>query len=444
MFRHTFFAHQTPVLSGVCATLKKFIKQDSGAIAIMAALVMPVLLLFVASAMDYTNAQRLRSASASSLDAALLAAARSYSAGQIEEADIETFVNDFFTANMVGKNLNAASIGTVTTSFDDDTGQISGSVHATANALFTHILNPDGVEVGVDADVTVSRLNIELALVLDVTGSMRGSKLRALQEAANELVDILIPQAGSAVGLNEVRISLVPYSDLVNVGSYESNITGYDSGESCVYERRGGLAFRDTAPIGPARGAPEDDNGVEDYPPSGNGLRSAKPRSNPRRNFSGYICNNPELLPLTAESQTLSTQINNFTAAGWTAGHIGIQWGWYTLSPQFNTVWQPNAAAYDDDETLKVMVVMTDGAFNTWYRPGRVDSFRQGERLCDAIRDDGIQVYTVGFMTGSSEENFLRDCASSADHYIDAASRSDLIDAFRDIAQQLQDIRLAS
>lgn len=444
MFRHTFFARQTPPMSGVCATFRKFIKQDSGAIAIIASIVMPVLLLFVASMMDYTNAQRLRSASASSLDAALLAAASSFSAGQLEEADIETFVNDYFTANMLGKNLNAASIGTVSTSFDDDTGRISGSVHATANALFTHILNPDGVEVGVDADVTVSRLNIELALVLDVTGSMRGSKLRALQEAANELVDILIPQANSAVGLNEVRISLVPYSDLVNVGSYESNITGYSSGESCVYERRGGLAFRDTAPVGPARGAPEDDNGVADYPPNGNGLRSAKPRSNPRRNFSGYICNNPEIVPLTADSRQLSTQINNFTAAGWTAGHIGIQWGWYTLSPQFNTVWQPNAAAYEDEETLKVMVVMTDGAFNTWYRPGRHDSFDQGERLCDEIRDDGIQVYAVGFMTGSTEENFLRDCASSAGHYIDAASRSDLIDGFRNIAQQLQSIRLAS
>lgn len=432
------------MFSGVCGTLKKFIKQDSGAVAIIATLVMPFLLLLTASMLDYTNAQRLRSASASSLDAALLAAARSYSAGQIEEADIDTFVNDYFTANMVGKNLNAASIGTVTTSFDDDTGQISGTVYATANALFTHLINPDGVEVGVNADVTVSRLNIELALVLDVTGSMRGSKLRALQEAANELVDILIPQAGSAVGLNEVRISLVPYSDLVNVGSYESNITGYDSGESCVHERRGGLAFRDTAPIGPRPGGPEDDDGVRNYPPSGNGFRTAKPWPNPRRNFSGYICNNPEILPLTAQSQQLTTQINNFTAAGWTAGHIGIQWGWYTLSPQFNTVWQPDAAAYEDDETLKVMVVMTDGAFNTWYRPGGVNSFRQGERLCDAIRDDGIQVYTVGFMTRSAEENFLRDCASSPGHYIDAGSRSDLIDAFRDIAQQLQDIRLAS
>ncbi|MEQ8658259.1 MAG: VWA domain-containing protein [Hyphomicrobiales bacterium] len=414
--------------------------------AIIATLVMPVLLLFTASMMDYTNAQRLRSASASSLDAALLAAARDFSSGDLQEDDIERFVNDYFEANMVGKGLNASSIGAVSASYNEDTGRISGSVRATANAVFTRILNPDGVAVGVDSEVTVSRLNIELALVLDVTGSMEGAKLRALQDAANELVDILIPQAGSAVGLNSVRISLVPYSDLVNVGGFEEQITGYNSGESCVYERRGRLAYSDQAPVGRVAGSPRDDDGVQNRPPSGNGGRGAKPVTNNRLNFGGFICNNPELLPLTAENQRLTDSINGFTAAGWTAGHIGIQWGWYTLSPQFSGVWPANStpAAYNDNETLKVMVVMTDGAFNTWYQRRAGNSFRQGERLCDEIKEDGIEVFTVGFMTGTSEESFLRDCATDPDHYIDASSSSELIDAFRNIADMLNDIRLAS
>ncbi|GAB5511687.1 MAG: hypothetical protein Rhims3KO_30880 [Hyphomicrobiales bacterium] len=446
MLRQTFFMKQSRAHSGFRATLKKFITQDSGAVAIIATLVMPVLLLFSAAMMDYANAQRLRSASASSLDAALLAAAREFSSGGLEEADIEAFVNEYYEANMAGKNLNAASVGAVSTSYNDDTGRISGSVSATANAVFTQILNPDGVAVGVDAEVTVSLLNIELALVLDVTGSMSGSKLRALQDAANELVDILIPQGGSAVGLNRVRISLVPYSDLVNVGGFEQQITGYNSGESCVYERRGRLASRDTAPVGPLAGSPEDDDGIANYPPGGNGRRGAKPVTNDRRNFGGFICNNPELLPLTDENQRLTDSINDFTAAGWTAGHIGIQWGWYTLSPEFSGVWSADStpATYEDDDTLKVMVVMTDGAFNTWYQRRVGNSFRQGDRLCDEIRDDGIQVYTVGFMTGASEENFLRDCATSSEHYIDASSSSELIDAFRNIADMLNDIRLAS
>lgn len=428
------------------AITRQFIKQDSGAIAIIAAIVMPVLMLFSAAMLDYANAARLRSASASSLDAALLAAARGLSTGELSEADLETFVNEYFEANMLGKSLNASSIGTVLASFDEETGLISGSVSATANAVFTQILNPNGVDVGVDAQVTVSLLNIELALVLDVTGSMGGSKLLALQAAATELVEILIPTDGSDDSLADVRISLVPYSDLVNVGDHELDITGYSSGESCVYERAGSLAFNDTAPVGQLSGAPMDDDGIANLPPNGNGLRPSKTLVSDPRNFRGYICNNPELLPLTADSEELTNQIDDFSADGWTAGHIGIQWGWYTLSPNYAGVWPADSAPtqYNENDTLKVMVVMTDGAFNTWYEAGQGESFDQAEDLCDGIRADGIEVFTVGFMTGSTEEAFLRNCATSSDHYIDASSSSELIDAFSNIAQMLNDIRIAS
>lgn len=446
MFLQSNHAHRGRFLSRVRSNVGKFLAQESGAVAIITALVIPVILLLTAATMDYTNAQRLRSASASALDAALLAAAREVSLGELDEDDIEPFVNEFFEANMVGKNLDAASIGTVSADYNEETGLIAGSVSATSNAVFTRILNPDGVDVGVDSSVTVSLLNVELALVLDVTGSMRGSRLRALQEAANELVDILVPEDGSAGGLADVRVSVVPYSDLVNVGGFEEAITGYSSGESCVYERSGALAFNDTSPFGPLPGADIDDDGDANYPPNGNGLRPAKTLVNDPRNFRGYICDNPEILPLTSDSNALSARINEFTAGGWTSGHIGIQWGWYTLSPQFAGVWPADArpVAYNEEETIKVMVVMTDGAFNTWYEPGQGNSFGQGEGLCDAIRNSDIEIYTVGLMTGTSEENFLRDCASSSEHYFDATSRSALVEAFREIGQRLTAVRLAS
>lgn len=446
MFLQSNHTHCGLYFSRVRSNVGKFLAQESGAVAIITALVIPVILLLTAATMDYTNAQRLRTASASALDAALLAAARQVSLGELDEDDIEPFVNEFFEANMVGKNLDAASIGTVSADYNEETGLIAGSVSATSNAVFTRILNPDGVDVGVDSSVTVSLLNVELALVLDVTGSMRGSRLRALQEAANELVDILVPEDGSVGGLADVRVSVVPYSDLVNVGGFEEAITGYSSGESCVHERRGALAFNDTSPFGPLPGAHRDDDGHPNYPPNGNGLRPAKTLVNHPRNFRGYICDNPEILPLTSDSNALSARINEFTAGGWTSGHIGIQWGWYTLSPQFAGVWPADArpVAYNEEETIKVMVVMTDGAFNTWYEPGQGNSFGQGEGLCDAIRNSDIEIYTVGLMTGTSEENFLRDCASSSEHYFDATSRSALVEAFREIGQRLTAVRLAS
>lgn len=414
--------------------------------AIVATLVMPVLLLLAVSTIDYANASRLRTAASSSLDAALLAAAREISIGQLEEDDVEEFVNEFYEATMASKSLNAASIGSVTASYNAETGRIAGFVSGASNSTLNHILNPDGVDVGINAEVTVSLLNVEIALVLDVTGSMRGSRLAALQDAAEELIDTLIPEGSNSGGLSEVRVSLVPYSDLVNVGSFEEEITGYSSGESCVYERRGGLAFSDIRPFGPLPGANRDDDDEANYPPNGNGLRNSKTLITHPRNFRGYICGNPEIVPLTSASGTLRSEINGLTASGWTAGHIGIQWGWYTLSPEFSGVWPAGSTPteYGDEETLKVMVVMTDGAFNTWYEAGQGNSFSQGESLCDAIRDTGIEIYTVGLMTRTSEENFLRNCANTPDHYFDATSSSGLVDAFREIGQRLSSIRIAS
>lgn len=426
--------------------LRRFLAREDGVVAIIATLVIPVLLILTISTIDYANATRLRSAAASSLDAALLAAAREISVGELEENDLEAFVNDYYQANMASKNLYAETIGVVAASYDENTGLVSGRVSGTANSTLANILNPDGVEVAVDAEVTVSLLNVELALVLDVTGSMRGSRLRALQEASEALVNTLIPEDGPVGGLADVRISLVPYSDLVNIGSFEEDITGFTSGKSCVYERQGGLAFNDTAPFGPVAGTGADDDGLANYPPNGNGLRSSKTIVNDPSNFRGYICNNPEVLPLTSNAGDLIAEIDDFSASGWTAGHIGIQWGWYTLSPNFVDVWPGGSTPtnYGDAETIKVMVVMTDGAFNTWYEGGQGNSFGQGERLCDAIRASQIEVYTVGLMTRTSEENFLRGCASSPDHYFDATSGSGLVDAFREIGERLTSIRIAS
>lgn len=437
--------HSEHLRAGLRSIAARFLRQDRGVVAVMAALVIPVLLMMTASTMDYANAARLRAASSSSLDASLLAAARALTLGQIDDDEVEEFVNEYFEANMIGKDLDTTAMGEVTASFDETTGLISGSVEGTIPALFSGLLNPEGVTVGVEAQVTVSLLNVELALVLDVTGSMRGSRLRALQEAATTLVETLIPD-DQQNSIAEVRVSLVPYSDLVNVGDFEEDITGYDFDESCVYERAGAVAFTDTAPFGPVGGTGTDDDGFENYPPWGNGLRSSKTIVNDPSNFRGYICGNPELIPLTSDADDLVDEIDDFTAGGWTAGHIGIQWGWYTLSPNFVDVW-PAASTpttYDDNETLKAMVIMTDGAFNTWYEPGQGSSFGQGESLCDAIRQSGIQIYTVGLYTRSSAENFLRDCASTPDHYFDATSRSGLVEAFREIGQLLTAIRITS
>ena len=424
-----------------------FASDQSGAVLILSALLLPLLLLVVGFGIDYSNAIRVRTTVATALDAALLAAARDLSIGAIDESDVNAQVNAYFEANVAGSNLNNISIGNVETALNTNDGTISGSVDADVQTAFSGIVQTDNINVGTDAEATYNLLNIELALVLDVTGSMRGSRLRNMKTAAKDLIDLIIPETNQSGGIDKVRVSVVPYSDLVNVGEYEQAITGYTSGESCVYERGGVYARRQTPPVGPVDGfGPVDDDGRVNTPPSGRGNRSEKSIINDERNFRGYACSNPTLLPLSGDKATLKAQIDSLSASGWTSGHIGIQWGWYTLSPRFNRVWaaESDARAYDEPKNLKVMVVMTDGSFNTWYEDGIGSSYDQADLLCRNIKRRDILLYTVAFQAPNDAETFLRGCASGPDYYFETSTGSSLRNAFEQIAQRLRSLRLSS
>ena len=160
-------------------------------------------------------------------------------------------------------------------------------------------------------------------------------------------------------------------------------------------------------------------------------------------------------MPLTADRATLESKIDTLTVNGGTAGHIGLAWGWYTLTHRWNTIWtgaeRPRMPA---SNLVKAVLLMTDGEFNTSYLPGAAmnatdvavpnSSPEQAQRLCNAMKADGIVVYTVAFQSPPTAETLLRGCASSAAHYYPASSTSDLISAFRSIAERLAALRLSS
>ena len=177
-------------------------------------------------------------------------------------------------------------------------------------------------------------------------------------------------------------------------------------------------------------------------------------------------CPTATVTPLTSDRTTLHNRINALTDGGATAGHIGLAWGWYLLSPNFSALF-PGAstgAPYDTPETMKIVVLMTDGAFNTAYCNGVVsrdststnasgrincdatngDPFAQADQLCTSIKQAGVIVYTVGFglAAGSPEALALEQCASTPDHAESAENGAELQEAFRSIARSISQLRL--
>lgn len=213
---------------------------------------------------------------------------------------------------------------------------------------------------------------------------------------------------------------------------------------TCVTERAGAQAYTDVAPS------------------------SSLVSLNYPSTASQGSCPSNTVLPLTSNRTTINSRISGLSASGYTAGQIGAAWGWYMLSPNFSYLW-PGAsapAAYGTPETLKVMVLMTDGAFNSSYCNGVIardtsgagnnvdhincnatngDPLDQALSLCTAMKNRNVVIYTVGFqMSGESQasKDMMHDCASNPANAFMADDSAQLLAAFQQIAQSISQLRL--
>ncbi len=188
-------------------------------------------------------------------------------------------------------------------------------------------------------------------------------------------------------------------------------------------------------------------------------------------------CPDSVTTPLSSSRPDLIAAIDSLQVEGTTAGQIGVAWGWYLVSPRFASFWGGTGAPapHDTDKTLKVVVLMTDGEFNTPYCDGVVasdaeigsyvgntnlircpasngDPFTQAVRLCNAMKAQDIVVYTVGFNLNSSRGGsgvdtaieVMETCATDkATHFHDTRSGADLKEAFKAIGRDITRLRIS-
>src|SRR3546814_5547134 len=94
------------------------------------------------------------------------------------------------------------------------------------------VLGTDSTDVAATAEATLSSRDVEVSLVLDVTGSMLiDDRIVDLRAAANELVDIVVQDFQVPF---YSKIALVPYSAAVNVGDYAEDVRGSYTNNTCT------------------------------------------------------------------------------------------------------------------------------------------------------------------------------------------------------------------
>jgi hypothetical protein len=179
------------------------------------------------------------------------------------------------------------------------------------------------------------------------------------------------------------------------------------------------------------------------------------------------------LLPLTdVTASTGKTAVLNKISSMWprdaggTQVHIGMTWGWRTLSSTgpFTAV-NGHPLSYTDATTTgwkKVVVLMTDGE-EEWPATDNMTGLGQiadgkigttntsaavtnlGTRLssvCTNMAADNIIIYTIGLGTGGSSNTALQNCAANGGFY-EAATPSNLTSVFNNIAKSMIALRLA-
>ncbi|MEZ5953263.1 MAG: pilus assembly protein TadG-related protein [Hyphomonas sp.] len=229
--------------------------------------------------------------------------------------------------------------------------------------------------------------------------------------------------------------------------------------QTCVYERTGAQASTDAAPGSLAwigMGNPDwnfgtsDRNKYDGWMEVAYGGADATSKGAFRNDFAR--CESSSPVPLTDNKAELKAYVNSLTASGGTAGHLGIAWGWYLISPSWSSIW-PEASTpwnYDEPNSMKVVVLMTDGDFNSSHPDALKGSFGQAMDLCDAMKaaPSNVEVYTVGFQVPDSVQRtgdgrtILEYCATDASHAFAAADGDQLLDVYKEIAHRISLLRI--
>ena len=485
--------------------LRRFAKDDSGAVAMIYGLMIIVLLLAIGIAIDYSRSYMVKKEIARALDASVLAAGSLASANK---GEMEALAVKYFNTNLSAET-KAKYQPVLNFDYDDTTGVITASSSANVDTLLMNLAGYDHVAVRSDVGAGRSLVNLEVALVLDNSGSMWGDKMSNLQDAAKKLVDTLYSTSGAD---QFVKFSLVPFTAAVNVGSNKINSSWIDKDgdsvaaqedfhEDFTYWNNGtyagmtafdalgyfGASWKGCVRARVGEKANEEGDMVKldlwDIPYKKNDVNSkwalhVRPVHTLTDGYGGdpsiwqirsqlenvyNECPDAKLLPLTNKKNKIKNKIDDMNAGGWTNIPTGLMWGWRLLSPAAP---YKQGVGYDASNTRKVIVVLTDGQNNVGsydanklkgsysaYGPTAYQHLGTGypgnklddklEDVCVNVKSKGILIYSITFeLNDGQTKDLMRDCATREDMYFDSPSGAALQDAFEQIAIGLQSLQL--
>lgn len=332
---------------------------------------------------------------------------------------------------------------------------VSASAEEVVNTMFLGMIGMDTLKVTAVSSAMERVGNVEVSLVLDVSGSMAGTRLTNMKAAAKDFVRTLLSDDSEG----RVLITLVPYNGQVNLGDYlaqKYTVTNTPFNSTNIPDVRNvrcvdlpstayaGTAISRTLSL-PATtyvdtysttwtsgyAGPTDSNYA--LPSTANMWCPATASA-----VSGNVVRLPGFtLPgqqATVDTpskrvQALNAAIDSLTAIGATSINAGMRWGLAMLDPSMNSIYDEFISAgqmpesadsrplpFNDPDVLKVIVLMSDG--ENFMEERTRDGFRSGTPVASAPAASRSPMSPIWIGTDGNYSIFHSGRSDTSDHYV--------------------------
>lgn len=424
-------------------------------------------------AVDFMRFESNRMRVQATADRAVLAAATLRETG----GDREELVEDYFDAAGLSEYLVEVQDNSSLNS-----GDVAVRIRPGIDTLFFRWVGTDELSSPAISRAREEVTNIEISLVIDISGSMRFHdsegmpRITRLRSAAKGFIDQIFPENHT----DTTTVSIIPYAGTVNPGRE-------------VFELLGGTAWHDYSSC---PDIPRSAFGTTSLPDVGSMPQTPNFMHWPiALGMDWGWCPNEanSILYHSSDPDDLRQFLTDVRMHDGTGTHYGLRWGASLLDPSSRWLTEALAdsgtiesmhdnrpAPWDDEDTMKVVVLMTDGKITAQQRPKRAGEGIYGrdgilpdedeaelmetshmeswsgnrreritrrsenatdfESTCDLLKAEGVIIYTIAFETDDDGRAEMQDCASSS-NYFDARGR-ELEGAFNAIANDILLLRL--
>lgn len=424
-----------------------FLRNEDGSLIILGLFFFVAILMVASMAVDLARYEQQRIQLQGIADRAVLAAANMRFDGDGAMSPEDHVRGYFQAAGYSEAQVEQLQIEIVPV---DGGRQVTVLPRATLSTFLMSWVGVDSLDMATPARAEVATPSpLEVVMVLDISWSMTEmtgngqTRIENLRQAAVAMVNDLMD--GRDEG--DVAITIVPYETWVvpppglmaHMETVDGNATDQFGNPTYCME------FADWDALRASQG--DGGNGAV------NALRSGLAAPVERR-FCGPLYGHRVVRPFLTQSAAAVAAIEALQPLGSTSIDLGLRYGAMFFDDGIRPFIQAEIdagrispsmtnrpAGVDNDNVLRVMVLMTDGENCCGVRFTPAEQDENALAVCDNLRDEGVTVFSIAFEAPQNGVAMMEECASSGSHFFNTNGEG-LSGAFQAIGRQINAMSL--